>query len=141
MKKLFLFLALLAWLPTHAQSIPKKIYFLADTNNLDHSNKVIEIGKEGNIMKYFTVFCPCMDKENNFAQFMWIKRKWEIRPKEVAGKPKYPYISFKELTERIAKYKENFDKYYELNIVEPRKIKDQYITWKVEIVPEEKKAN
>lgn len=85
----------------YAQRVPKKIYFFADTSA---KNRIMDISVESNILKYFTIYCPCMDKDNNFAQFMWIRKKGESKPSEVIGKPTHKYISFKDLAERIAKY-------------------------------------
>lgn len=137
MKNILTFLIILAWLPGFGQDIPKKIYFYADTSNNNASNKVIDIGRESNIFKVFTIYCPCLNKANAFTSFIHVTKKGEIKPAKEKKKPNHSYISFKDLAERLAKYGENFDQYYELHIIE-RLRKNQYISWKVEILPGER---
>jgi hypothetical protein len=97
----------------------KEIYFLADTINVSPQNRILEIGKEGNGF-YYMFFCQCLPPyDNGYKPSFGFLRKNEDRISEVAStKPNFSYLSWKALSQLIAKEKYDFDKKYDFHITE-----------------------
>ena len=121
MKKIILFsLFVFAFSSTKAQEPTKDIYYLADTINVAKNDRVLEIqGIKINRFEYtFVFFCKCVWPNYDAVEFSYLVNKKNPQPKEVLGKPSYPYISYKSLMEFVAKHQRGFDNHYQLYLTE-----------------------
>lgn len=73
MKKIFVFwLLILFWASVFFQ---KKIYFLADTINVDKANKVLEFrNPEYAFEHFFTFYCKCVPPYKDYVTFSYVSR-------------------------------------------------------------------
>lgn len=92
----------------------KKIYFLADTINVSKENQLLEIGTEGPF-KYFTFFCSCIPSDKGNIGFKYSLRSED---KILTKKPDFNYVSWEYLSSVFSKAGKNFDRQYDLIIVE-----------------------
>lgn len=95
---------------------PSKIYFLADTTTTSKENRYFEISAEGNFSSGYSFYCKCAPPYFSYPTFVY--RSDRVKPKYSDVKPDVKYISWKELSDSLHKYGNNFPEYFKLIIVE-----------------------
>ena len=119
MKKLILIsLLILSFSDTKAQKSKQEIYYLADTINVSKKDRVLEISGISGYDQSFVFFCKCVKPYYNYPEFIYLVDKNKNKPTVVLSKPNYPYISFKNLMDLVAKKTFNFEDDYQLYITE-----------------------
>jgi hypothetical protein len=101
----------------------KEVYFLADTINVSPQNRILEIGKEstlGDTAFYCSFYCQCLPPYDKGYKpgFSFLRKPGDRASIVVSIKPDVFYISWKELSQLIAKEKYDFDKKYDFYITE-----------------------
>ena len=98
----------------------KKIYFLADTINVNKNDRILEIASEAEAT-CFTFFCRCLppytDGNARYVNFCYFWKD-QVESEGVSTKPAFDYISWKNLSEIISEVQYEFRNKYELYITE-----------------------
>jgi hypothetical protein len=95
---------------------PETVYFLADTTNTSKENRLLEIGTEAKLFSYYTFYCKCAPPFFMYPTFMY--RNDRVKPKLSDVKPEVSYMSWKQLSDSLHKYGNNFPEHFKLVIVE-----------------------
>ena len=123
-------LLILSFCDTKAQKSKEEIYYLADTINVSKNDRVLEISGISGYDQSFVFFCKCVKPYNSYPEFIYLVDRTKTKPAMVLKKPNYPYISFKNLMDLVAKKTFNFEDDYQLYITEVLP-GNKYITKKV----------
>lgn len=100
-----------------AQASPAEvIHFLADTISTTKENKLLEIGTEAKFVSYYTFYCKCAPPYFSYPTFMY--RNDRVKPKFSDTKPEANYVSWKQLSDLLAKYGNHFPEHFKLVMVE-----------------------
>jgi len=97
----------------------KKIYFLADTINVNKNDRVLQIASEGPAT-CFAFFCRCMPPytDGNAQPLNFCYWKEQVNYETASIKPNINFISWRELSQIVSEVKNDFENKYELYITE-----------------------
>ena len=103
-----------------AQTAENNLYFLADTLNVPKGQRILGINeRDFNLYENeYVFFCKCIAPHKDNLAFSYINTNKNRKENMLSKKPNYKYISWKDLVLLIEKYQNNFDKVYNLYIVE-----------------------
>ena len=113
-----------------AQQKRKEIHFLADTLNVDVKNRIVEIGKEGEI-PYYAFYCKCISPYDAVVSFTYSKRDSSVNIKDII--PDYNFMTWKDFSDIISKEGNHLNKVYSIYITEVLP-GNKYKTNKVDLV-------
>jgi len=117
MKHLFLILfSFLSSSLCFGQDTKQKVYYLADTINVGPSNRILNIEKEA-IFVCYVFYCRSIEaNQYRYPAFIYsVNRSKTMR---FSKRPKYKYLSWMELEKMLYDKGQDFDKFYDLEIVE-----------------------
>lgn len=136
MKKICLIIILLTlYFHGFSQEKKKDLYFFADTINVTRENRMLGHGYVDNAFEYFfTFYCKCLPPYRGYTIFSYINKKGEKKAEIVSRKPKFDYLSFKELMDIVSLDYQSFNSKYNLYITELLP-KNKYRTNRVVFIP------
>ncbi|WP_442587595.1 hypothetical protein ACSBL2_16240 [Pedobacter sp. AW31-3R] len=95
----------------------KKLYFLADTTNTTKHNRYFEISSEGKEIQYYMFYCKCIAPYQKNVIFIY--HPYKTKPIFTDELPNYHFNSWMELSNLVSEKGKDFERFYELFIVEP----------------------
>lgn len=115
MKQILLLFSIFLFSKTIQAQQRTKIYFLADTVNINPENRILGIHKDDKL-HYFSFFCKCISELDKEPTFFYDRKS--IKDNVTKEKPKFKYTSWKDLSEMLYQEKLKFDFKYDLYITE-----------------------
>ena len=110
------------------------IHILADTINISQNNRILEMGKEGDL-SYFSFFCRCLPPYTSYLTFGYNHKK--TSGEYLKELPKYKFVSWKELSDSLYNEGPIFLKKHNIYITErlPNNTFNTIKVWLVKIPP------